>query len=128
SLLLRRRFPDRRAAISHFHGRRRAEAEQGEPRLRNRRMGRRSGGPTRRRTHGAGGRNRSSYTRRDGSRPRLETACCGERRLKERKGTRGLRLSELSEGRNETVGLGRDIEVTGLTADSRMVQPGFLFA
>jgi len=37
-------------------------------------------------------------------------------------------LSELSEGRNETVGLGRDIEVTGLTADSRMVQPGFLFA
>jgi UDP-N-acetylmuramoyl-L-alanyl-D-glutamate--2,6-diaminopimelate ligase len=37
-------------------------------------------------------------------------------------------LSELSEGRNETVGLGRDIEVIGLTADSRMVQPGFLFA
>ena len=39
-----------------------------------------------------------------------------------------MRLSELSEGRNDTVGLGRDIDITGLTADSRMVQPGFLFA
>ncbi len=39
-----------------------------------------------------------------------------------------LRLSELCEGNGETVGIGSGIEIKGLTADSRAVQPGFLFA
>jgi UDP-N-acetylmuramoyl-L-alanyl-D-glutamate--2,6-diaminopimelate ligase len=39
-----------------------------------------------------------------------------------------LRLNELCEGSGGTVGLGSGIEIKGLTADSRAVLPGFLFA
>jgi UDP-N-acetylmuramoyl-L-alanyl-D-glutamate--2,6-diaminopimelate ligase len=39
-----------------------------------------------------------------------------------------LRLDELCEGSGGTVGIGSGIEITGLTADSRAVKPGFLFA
>jgi UDP-N-acetylmuramoyl-L-alanyl-D-glutamate--2,6-diaminopimelate ligase len=39
-----------------------------------------------------------------------------------------LRLDELCEGSGGTVGIGSGIEIKGLTADSRAVEPGFLFA
>ena len=39
-----------------------------------------------------------------------------------------MRLSELCEGYGGTVGIGSGIEIKGLTADSRAVEPGFLFA
>ena len=39
-----------------------------------------------------------------------------------------MRLDELCEGSGGTVGIGSGIEITGLTADSRAVKPGFLFA
>ncbi len=39
-----------------------------------------------------------------------------------------MRLGELCEGSERTVGIGSGIEIKGLTADSRAVEPGFLFA
>ena len=40
-----------------------------------------------------------------------------------------MRLSELLKGDNgPPAGLSRDIEVTGLSADSRTVRPGYVFA
>ena len=39
-----------------------------------------------------------------------------------------MRLGELCEGSGGTVGIGSGIEIKGLTADSRAVEPGFLFA
>jgi UDP-N-acetylmuramoyl-L-alanyl-D-glutamate--2,6-diaminopimelate ligase len=43
-------------------------------------------------------------------------------------GNGALRLDEVCEGSGGTVGLGSGIEIKGLTADSRAVEPGFLFA
>src|SRR5688572_24478564 len=43
-------------------------------------------------------------------------------------GIGALRLDELCQGSGGTVGLGSGIEIKGLTADSRAVEPGFLFA